>query len=69
MKASEKLITNPLGAIDRLYGNYLPTTLYWFHDRQDKLSRIADVRVELQNTKALIGAEPWFRLACQKSDN
>ena len=28
-----------------------------------------DVRVELQNTKTLIGAEPWFRLAYQKSDS
>jgi hypothetical protein len=67
--ACGKLITNPFGAIDRRYGNYLPTPLCWFHGRQAKSSRSTDVRVELQNTKTLIGAEPWFRLPCQKSDS
>ena len=51
-----KLITNPFGAIERRYGNYLPTPPHWFHGRQAKSSRSADVRVELQNTKTLIGA-------------
>ena len=62
-------MTNPFGTLDRRYGNYLPTALYWFHGRQAKSGRSPDLRVGLQKTKSFSGAEPRCRLACQKSES